>query len=141
MKGWITYNTGIVFLVCFLFGFPVIFWIWDIGTKLNKMLPSEVKLNLTIFKIATLYPPYFVIFLIIYLIFGGDMIYLIPFHFAILVTYIYSNVFAAKTIKSIELGRGAKVSDYMGDVFLLMIYPIGILLIQPRIHKIIGLNE
>jgi hypothetical protein len=44
--------------------------------------------------------------------------------------------FAAKTLKSIELGRLAKFGDYAGEFFLIWFSPLGIWILQPRLNRL-----
>jgi hypothetical protein len=44
--------------------------------------------------------------------------------------------FAAKTMKSVELGRMAKFGDYAGEFFLIWFSPIGVWFLQPRLNKL-----
>ena len=61
-----------------------------------------------------------------------------PLHFAAMLTSFYAMIFAAKNLKSVELEREAKISEYLGDFFLVWFFPIGIWILQPRIHKLIN---
>jgi hypothetical protein len=45
--------------------------------------------------------------------------------------------FAAKTMKSVEIGRLARFSDYAGEFFLIWFSPIGVWFLQPRLNKIV----
>jgi len=139
MKGWLTYSSSKVFWLSIIFGFPIVFWLWAIGTKLTKKLPSNVKMNVGLFKIIMLYPIVYIVFALFYLIIKGDFI--LPLHFAAMGAFLYSMLFAAKALKSIELQKEALVSDYLGDFFLIWFYPIGIWLLQPRIHDIVYEKE
>jgi hypothetical protein len=65
----------------------------------------------------------------------GDII--MPLHLAAMLSSLYALIFAAKSLKSAELNRKATVSEYLGDFFLIWFFPIGIWILQPRIHMII----
>jgi uncharacterized membrane protein len=54
---------------------------------------------------------------------------------------LYLISFTAKTIKTVELQRTLKFSDYMIEFFLIVFYPFGIWKIQPRVKKIFQINE
>jgi len=43
----------------------------------------------------------------------------------------------AKTVKSGELNRRARFSDYIGEFFLLWFWPLGIWFIQPKVNKLV----
>lgn len=51
-------------------------------------------------------------------------------------SFFYCNFFIAKALVSNELGRQADVSDYLSVFFYLILFPIGIWLVQPRINTV-----
>ena len=63
-----------------------------------------------------------------------------PLHFAAMICTFYAMIIAAKALKSTELNKKATVSDFLGEFFLIWFFPIGIWILQPRIHKLIN-NE
>jgi hypothetical protein len=73
------------------------------------------------------------------MILNGEII--MSLHFSAMLSIFYAMIFAAKTLKSAELNKEAKISDYLGDFFLIWFYPIGIWILQPRIHKLIKKEE
>ncbi|MEZ5105254.1 MAG: hypothetical protein R2757_21440 [Draconibacterium sp.] len=93
------------------------------------------KFKLLIFKLSIFYPLAYFVFAIYYTLTNGWVV--MPMHIAAMVFTFYAMIFAAKTLKSAELNERAKVSEYLGDFFLIWFYPIGIWVLQPRIHKII----
>lgn len=58
-----------------------------------------------------------------------------PLHFFSMCCIFYCLYFVAKTIKTVELQREVKFSDFAGEFFMIWFYPIGIWLIQPKINK------
>mgnify|MGYP006965538931 CR=1 FL=1 len=62
---------------------------------------------------------------------------ILPLHIMSLIIIIWGISFAAKTLKSIELGRMAMFSDYVGDFFLIWFSVIGYWILQPRINQLI----
>jgi hypothetical protein len=62
-------------------------------------------------------------------------------HFSAMLSHLYAMIFASKTLKSAELKREATLSDYLGDFFLIWFYPLGIWILQPRIHKLLKQEE
>lgn len=136
MKGWLSYSSSRVFWSTIIFSFLIFFWLWDIGTKLTKELPENVKMNVKLFKFIMLYPLLYLVFAFFYLIIEHDVF--LPLHFMAMGAFLYCMLFAAKAIKSIEMEKESSISDYMGDFFLIWFYPIGIWYLQPRIHKIIN---
>lgn len=50
----------------------------------------------------------------------------------------YQYWFIAKTIKTAELQRDVKFSEYVGEFFLVWFYPIGVWILQPTINKLVA---
>jgi hypothetical protein len=65
--------------------------------------------------------------------------YSIPgiFYFTGALGFLFCIYFNAKLIKSVELKKEAKFEEFIGDFFLILFFPIGIWLIQPRLNKIV----
>ena len=125
-----------VFWLSIFLGIPIYLWLWSIGTKLQT---DKVKVNdmkLILFKISVIYPIAYFVFAIYYLFANGWVV--MPLHFAAMFSTLYAMIFAAKTLKSAELKKDAKISEYIGDFFLVWFFPIGIWILQPRIHKLIN---
>jgi hypothetical protein len=53
--------------------------------------------------------------------------------------YTFYNV--PKSLKSIELGRKSKFTDYIVTAILIFAFPIGIWFIQPRVNRIYNANK
>lgn len=125
-------------------------WIWAISTELHKMLPVDVHMNIKGFKIIFSIP-------ILYLLaLTGWMVYVFYFHFPqgslnigwvitiVAVVHLASMVctllglrFAAQTLRSVELGRLARFSDYAIEFFLIWFSPVGFWVLQPRVNKLV----
>ncbi len=125
-----------VFWLSILLGIPILLWLWSIGTKLQTDKGKINELKLIIFKLSVFYPIAYFGFFIYYMFSNGGVV--MPMHIAAMISTFYAMIFAAKTLKSSELKREAKISDYLGDFFLVWFFPIGIWIIQPRIHKLIN---
>ena len=131
-------NASSVFWLSIFFGIPVYLWLWlwSIGIKLqtDKVKVKDIKLML--FKISVIYPIAYFVFAIYHLFTNGWIV--MPLHFSAMFSTFYAMLFAAKTLKSAELKKEAKISEYLGEFFLIWFYPIGIWILQPRIHKLIN---
>ena len=111
-----------------------------IGNELYEYVPENLKLNYNFFLINGV-----VVLLIVgaALVFGDGQHYefsglaALPFYYVIF-AYLYVYAFPVKELKSIELGREAKLGEYAGDMVLMLIWPIGIWFIQPRINKVVN---
>lgn len=123
-------------------------WIWSIGAKLNEKLPEGIQLNVSRFKIIFAIPFIYLLTLDIWMGFlftlspidsGSDWWVIITFialHLLAIGCTIYGIRFAAKTLRSIELGRMAHFQDYAVDFLLIWVSLIGYWVLQPRINKL-----
>jgi hypothetical protein len=141
-------------LVMFFFALGTWGWMWAISVGLQKLIPVDVKLKFKKFKILFLIP---VIYLIIILIgtttsafhrFDGEGSSFSAFEAILIIVHLismfgvfYGLRFAAKTLKTVELGRLAKFSDYAGEFFLIWFSFIGYWILQPRINRLMMKHE
>lgn len=126
-------------------------WLFSIGIGLADLLPAPEKLPSKLFKASFLPPLFFVLFISIHMIshmctstddrlmskaffldFDSPMI-IIPI--VAMASILYALLFAAKTIRSVELGRKPKLGENGSEDFLLWIYPIGLWFLQPKINR------
>jgi hypothetical protein len=136
-------------LMMIFFAIGIFGWVWAIATVLHKKLPTDVNLNLGRFKIYFLIPIVYVLALSLWLGFrfyygngfenesaGTTADILIFLHLFSMVCIFLGLRFAAKTMKSVELGRVAKFGDYAGEFFLIWFSFIGVWVLQPRLNKL-----
>jgi hypothetical protein len=125
-------------------------WLWVVAIHIQKKLPDELRLKVTAFKILFFIPIAYVAF--IFALFGciisecffpshatmslilGFIVFL---HLFSMFCIFYCLYFAAKTFKTMELQRKVSFSDYAGEFFLFLFFPIGIWIIQPKINKMV----
>lgn len=126
-------------------------WIWAISTNLNSKLPDGVTLNSRRFQFLFAIPVIYLIAIMAWmgLSFTGGMneqenmnpgaiaAIIVPLHLLSMVIIFWGVRFAAKTMKSVELGRMAKFGDYAGEFFLIWFSIIGYWILQPRLNKLI----
>jgi hypothetical protein len=146
--GYSTFLFSVLVIVTSISVISVLMWYYTLGINLYKKLPTTIKLNLKIFKIllltTTLYSIFFFYFLfdtkknmMLGLSMNVDMMwYLMPFHLIAMICILYCLYFIANALKAIELKKSVSFNDSAGDFFLLLFYPIGIWVIQPRINKL-----
>jgi len=125
-------------------------WIWAISTELHLKRPTGVELNVRRFKILFLIPVIYILGLTFWMGYisysgssgqgdsmGGIIGIIIILHLFSMFCIFWGLRFAAKTMKSVELGRMAKFEDYAGEFFLIWLSPIGVWILQPRLNKLI----
>jgi len=126
-------------------------WFWSVATGLQSKIPSGVKMKIRKFKIFLIIPMIYtpIAFRLFDMLFenvsqanGEPSGAMFGISFAIIFTLqilsifglLYSFYFVAKTYKTIELQREVAFSDFAGDFFLLLFFPIGVWIIQPKIN-------
>ncbi len=139
----IFYPTSLIIIV-----FLLQLWLFSIGMTLNEYIPKEIRRRKLCYYVITLYPAIFLLISLpatLYLELknlGGVnpnpfifMIFLLFAGFA-LFSLLFGLQLVARGIKSYELQRIARFRDYWKEFLYLLIFPIGFLLIQPRINAI-----
>ena len=123
-------------------------WLYAVGSGLQEQVPVELRRPTRLFKIALVFPTaYFLTFM--FAIFSlleyasstmGDslvIIIILPLHLFAMFCMVYTLYFSAKTIKLAEQKKSVIFSDFVGEMFLIWFFPIGIWFLQPRINKLI----
>lgn len=144
----LTFQLFPIMMLIFLVG--TFGWVWAIATQLNAKLPEEVKLNVNRFKFLFAIPNVYV--LLVLLVMGlspalGHAMegihpaliaaIVLPLHLSSIIIIFWGIRFAAKTLKSVELGRTARFNDYIGEFFLIWFSIIGYWILQPKLNKLI----
>lgn len=126
--------------VILIFWFGLYFgWHWTLGINLHKKLNEENMLNINAFK-------FLFIFMIIYVglsivvPFLGNVNTLYYKIFSLLnfigsLSFLYCVGFIAKTLNSVEQNKIARFKDWIGDMILIILFPVGIFVLQPRINQ------
>jgi hypothetical protein len=129
-------------------------WFWSIAIGLQKKVPVNVKMKVKKFKFFFLFPMiYFLLFMVFFFstinslfeqnieshfgTIGVLFVMIIPIHLFAMFCIFYIFYFVAKTFKTVELQREVTFGDFAGEFFLLLFYPIGVWIIQPKINKMI----
>lgn len=136
-----------VMMVVFIIG--IFGWIWAISTQLHKKLPVEANLNIRGFKMIFSVPIFYTIALTLWMSYQfyfrfpegsaniAPLIGIIAFfHFLSMICILLGLRFAAQTLRSVELGRVAKFSEYAVEFFLIWFSPVGFWVLQPRLNKL-----
>ena len=139
-------NSMVLIIITLAFSSILLFWIWSVSIGLQKKVPETVKLKTNRFKFFFFTP---IVYMIIYLtiVFPSFMnsninpmlfLIIIPLHLFAMFCMIYCLYFTAKTFRTVELQREVHSGDYLGEFFLIWLFPIGVWIIQPRINKIVN---
>jgi hypothetical protein len=132
-------------------------WQWAVATRLQRFMHPHMRpLAVQRYKIFALVPPsYIALISILFPMviignltpssnFGPSIASFLSFfaflfigNLLVIFCAIYCLYFTSKTLVSAELQREAHFSDYIGDFFLIWLYPIGIWFIQPRINALV----
>jgi hypothetical protein len=141
-------------LVMLIFMAVLYGWFWSIAIGLQKKVPENVKMKVKKFKFFFVFPMvYFLLIMVFFFssinslfeqnieshfgIIGGLFVFIIPLHLFAMFCIFYIFYFVAKTFKTVELQREVTFGDFAGEFFLLILYPIGVWIIQPKINKMI----
>ena len=129
-------------------------WFWSVAVGLQSKVPENVKIKVKKFKIFFFIPLVYILCIMLFMSFtlngllsngqepsgsliGSMFAITVPLHLFSMFCLFYSLYFVAKTFKTVELHREVKFSDFAGDFFLILFYPIGIWIVQPKINKMI----
>src|SRR5690606_6248705 len=139
-------SDSIVLLVIIMIFYAILpLWMWIVTTGLQDRVPENIKLKINKFKIFFIIPIfYFVLYMTLFFpslinfqVVPTMFFIIMPLHFFVMFCIFYCIYFTAKTLKTIELQRIVRSSDYIGEFFLIWFFPIGVWFIQPRINKIV----
>ena len=115
-------------------------WHWTVGINLHKRLSESTMLNIHVFK-------FLFVFMIIYMGLSvivpllGNVSTIFYRVFSILnfigsLSFLYCVGFIARILNSVEQNKLAGFKDWIGDMFLILLFPAGIYFLQPRINEI-----
>lgn len=120
-----------IYMFCFLG------WLWAMGTFLNLLQEPNVRLRLTLFRVALLYPP---VYGTVFFIADLPVRAVLPLHLFAIFCLLYCFYFVAKTLATVNKDRQVSFRDYGKYLFLLYFFPIGLWSIQPRINQLRAQN-
>ena len=129
-------------------------WFWSIAMGLQHKIPKEIKMKVNRFKIFFFIPLVYILVISLFMgsFFGNSIetmqgthandilplfAIIFPLHLFSMFCMFYMLYFVSKTIKTVELQRELRFSDFAGEFFLLWFYFIGIWIIQPKVNKMI----
>ena len=142
-KFFITSSIMMIFFIGFFSA-----WFYALGTNLHKKLPATVTMNLTRFKIFLFIP---VVYMLFFLVFFSGMFsifaksvesnisifaVIFPLYLLSMFCIFYCLYFIAKALKTVEWQKPVTFSDFAREFFLILFFPLGVWIIQPRINKL-----
>jgi hypothetical protein len=117
-------------------------WLWAMGSFLNSLQKQGVKLKLSFFRLALIYPPvYVVVFLAAFNTPELPIQVVLPLHVVAISCLLYCFYFVARSLVIVNKGREVSFRDYAKNLILLYFFPIGIWMIQPRINQLFAENK
>ncbi len=122
---------GFFFVAC------IATWLWSMGSFLSSIVPQELKMDGRFFIFALIYQPLFVLALVVVPgLHEENSIFVIPFQLVAVYCGVYQPYFVVKNFLMSEKGRAPSVSDYVGPYLQIVLFPIGVWFIQPRINSL-----
>ena len=140
--------------VMVLFAGTLLGWQWSVATRLQKMIPTGLRMNVTTFKVFFFIPVVYMLCIFVFMgyVFSGNLMetfngpsvfvafaVIFPVHIFSMFCLFYCLYFVSKTFKTAELQRPVSASDYLGEFFLIWFFPIGVWIIQPKINRMLEL--
>ncbi|MBB3188525.1 hypothetical protein [Microbacter margulisiae] len=146
-------NFTVTLLLMIVFGALLLGWLYALGKNLHTKLPPTITMSLKLFKIFFFVPAIYILLGAIIMIAGEpyfivhgksslvilSIIFLL--HLFSMFGILYCFYFIAKALKSTELQKPVRFSDFTGEFFLIWFFPVGIWVIQPRINKLFGKSK
>lgn len=123
----------------------LLLWLFSIGYYGNKKL-NEIGLlhekNMSLFTICILVFLGLAVFNFLFWKNAGDgNVVEIIFGLIALITFFYPIALVSKIIVKLEKGREVEFSEYIVTLVSIIIFPIGIWFVQPRVNKIFASSQ
>ncbi|ASB47847.1 hypothetical protein [Alkalitalea saponilacus] len=128
-------------------------WLWAVGSKLHKRHNLNDFFNNRLFKSLIIIPVLVIIIILGYWIWGASILsmgkfsmanvlfsalwIIMPIQFTLIISKFYCFFFAAKVIKSSELNKNVEFDEFITEFILIIVFPVGIWYLQPRINKLL----
>jgi hypothetical protein len=138
-----------LWILIFLIGTTNSFiWVWVAVAEVIQTIALGMRPKDNLFRICFWIPVTYVSYLVGFLLFNLfvhktesfnielELKLLGGFGLLSVMCILYGLMFAAKVIKSAELQRNLKFHEYLPEFVLLILAPIGLWVIQPRLNKL-----
>jgi hypothetical protein len=114
----------------------VLFWLGFLGTSLNEIARPNVRRNTTLFLLALEVAAFYFILFSISIPDPRMLQKIGPLALIGTVCLFYSVRFVARGLVLAETGKDVTFAGYATTFFLLVFFPLGIWVIQPRINRL-----
>jgi hypothetical protein len=117
-------------------------WLWAIGSFLNTLQGSDVRMKLSFFRFALVFAPVYMV-LFFPLVFASEppVEIIVLLHLLATFCLFYMFYFVARSLVTVNKGKQVSLNDYAKPLILLCLFPIGVWSIQPRINQLYAQNR
>jgi type IV secretory pathway VirB3-like protein len=119
-----------------MFGF--LSWFWRIGSFLCSIVKPALRPNAGFFGVTVAYPVLYG-FAVPTLFTSANSTLsavLLPLHLCAMACIVYDFYFVSKCLALVHAGKPKSFSDFAGTFFLLLFFPIGVWIIQPKVNHL-----
>lgn len=131
--GFVYLGTMELYLLCFLA------WYASMGLFFHSLVKLELRMNTKFFRFALFYPAIYV-FIFFPLVMADSQFLnwfvLLPLHLLCMSCIVYLFYFVSKCFELARKRRPVSFDDYARSFFLMLFFPIGIWIIQPRVNEL-----
>jgi hypothetical protein len=143
------------FPILIILSFGTLFaWYWSVVVGLYSKASEFMKVNIIFFKVCFFFPIcyafcFFGVINYFITTFTGQAVssepsfnpiyflILFPLHMFSMFCLFYIIFQVSKIFRAVELEKEVSFNDFAGEFFLIMFFPLGVWIIQPRINKLI----
>ena len=127
-------------------------WMWSVGQGLYRQKRLHTYFSNSTFRWMVAVPVLIILLVLVVWLWGatilgmgkfsmanvltGALLFLLPLELLFVLSKFYCLCFVARVLKTAELKRAARFEDFSYDFMLLMIFPIGLWWIQPRLSRL-----
>lgn len=126
-----------------LFFILIIGWLYSVGINANRLLIKEIQINDTFFRLNIAYFLGYVVVLFFNVgslksILFDESSFAVLFSVYFIFAVSYCFYFSSKVLVMYEIKRNVSFNNHRKEFFLLIIFLIGIWILQPRINKLVA---
>lgn len=134
-----------LFLSSTLLGVSYALWTWSLGIFLNSAVRPDLRLGTKLLRIAAVFPAVYLPLFDVFLSNVRPVLFLLNLPLQAFATFclFYSLYFISKSLVLAEKETTIEFPNYIGTLFLIWCFPIGVWFTQPRINRLYAasLNE